>query len=53
MALATALYGFLGLWLSFRLACRYVEERWAMLATLGISAQHRVLAAKNGGAGHL
>ena len=36
MALATALYGFLGLWLSFRLACRYVEERWAMLATLGI-----------------
>jgi len=36
MALATALYGFLGLWLSFRLACRYVEERWALLATLGI-----------------
>jgi len=36
MALATALYGFLGLWISFRLACRYVEERWALLATLGI-----------------
>lgn len=36
MALATALYGFLGLWLSFRLACRYIEERWALLATLGI-----------------
>jgi hypothetical protein len=36
MALATAVYGFLGLWLSFRLACRYVEERWALLATLGI-----------------
>jgi Dolichyl-phosphate-mannose-protein mannosyltransferase len=36
MALTTALYGFLGLWLSFRLACRYVEERWALLATLAI-----------------
>ncbi len=36
MALATALYGFLALWLSFRLACRYVGERWAFLATLGI-----------------
>jgi hypothetical protein len=36
MALATALYGFLGLWLSLRLACRYVEEQWALLATLGI-----------------
>ena len=36
MALATALYGFLGLWLSFRLACRYIEERWAFLATLGM-----------------
>ena len=35
MALATALYGFLGLWFSFRLACRYTEERWALLATLG------------------
>lgn len=36
MALATALYGFLGMWLSFRLACRYVKERWALLATVGI-----------------
>ena len=36
MAGATALYGFLGLLLSFRLARKYVEERWAFLATLGI-----------------
>jgi hypothetical protein len=36
MALATALYGFLGLWFSFRLACLYTQERWAWLATLGI-----------------
>ena len=36
MALATALYGFLGLFFSFRLACHYIEERWALLATLGI-----------------
>jgi hypothetical protein len=36
MALTTASYGFLGLVLSFRFACLYVEERWALLATLGI-----------------
>jgi hypothetical protein len=36
MSLATALYGFVGLLISFRLACRFVEERWAFLATLGI-----------------
>jgi hypothetical protein len=36
MALATALYGFLGLLLSFRLARQYVEERWALLATIAI-----------------
>ena len=36
MAAATALYGFLGLLLSFRLTRQYVEERWAFLATLGI-----------------
>src|SRR5205814_7157683 len=36
MALATAIYGFLGLLLAFRLACQYVEERWALLATLAI-----------------
>jgi len=36
MALATAIYGFLGLLLSFRLARQYVQERWALLATLAI-----------------
>jgi hypothetical protein len=36
MAFATAFYGFLGLLLSFRLARQYVEERWALLATLSI-----------------
>jgi hypothetical protein len=36
MALATALYGFLGLYFSFCLARSYFEEYWAFLATLGI-----------------
>jgi hypothetical protein len=36
MATATTLYGFIGLFLSYKLARRYVEERWAFLATLGI-----------------
>jgi len=36
MALATGLYGFVGLGLSFRLASFYVREPWAFLATLGI-----------------
>jgi hypothetical protein len=36
MAFATALYGFLGLLLAFRLARQYVRERWALLATLAI-----------------
>jgi hypothetical protein len=36
MALATAAYGFLGLLLSFLLASHFTEERWALLATLGI-----------------
>ena len=36
MAFATALYGFLGLWLSFSLASRYFAEGWAFLATIGI-----------------
>jgi hypothetical protein len=36
MALSTALFGFLALWISFRLAREYVPERWAFLATLGI-----------------
>ena len=36
MALATAIYGFLGLLLAFRLAREYVHERWALLATIAI-----------------
>lgn len=36
MALSTALYGFWGLWISFRMARQYVPERTALLATLGI-----------------
>ncbi len=36
MAFITALAGFLGLFLSFRLAREYFSERWAFLATLGI-----------------
>ena len=36
MAMGTALYGFLALMISFVLARRYVAERWAFLATLGI-----------------
>ena len=36
MAVATALYGFLGLLLAFRVARQYVEERWALLATFSI-----------------
>jgi hypothetical protein len=36
LSVATALYGFLGLWISFRLARKYVEERWAFWATLAI-----------------
>src|SRR5205814_962095 len=36
MALAAAFYAFLGLLMSFRLACYYVEERWSLLATLAI-----------------
>jgi len=36
MALGTAVYGFLGLLLSYSLARKYVEARWAFLATLGI-----------------
>jgi hypothetical protein len=36
MALATAFYAFLGLLLSFRLARQYVQERWALLATIAI-----------------
>ncbi len=36
MAIATALYGFLGLLFSFELARRYFAERWALLATIAI-----------------
>jgi hypothetical protein len=36
MAFGTAVYGFLGLTISFALARKYVSERWAFLATLGI-----------------
>ena len=36
MAVVTAFVGFLGLFLSFRLARKYFPERWAFLATLGI-----------------
>ena len=36
MAFATALYGFLALWLSFRLARKYVGPVWAFLATLAV-----------------
>ena len=36
MAVGTALYGFLALMFSFVVARRYVAERWAFLATLGI-----------------
>ncbi len=36
MALGTAVYGFLALLISFALARRYVSERWAFLATVGV-----------------
>jgi hypothetical protein len=36
MGVVTVLYGFIGLLLCYKLACRHVEERWAFLATLGI-----------------
>src|SRR5271167_1167166 len=36
MALGTAIYGFLGLALGFRLARKYVDASWAFLATLAI-----------------
>jgi hypothetical protein len=36
MALGTAMYGFLALWISFRLARKYLPERLAFLATVGI-----------------
>jgi hypothetical protein len=36
MAFGTLLYGFAGLLLSYRVACRFVAERWALLATIAI-----------------
>lgn len=36
LSFATALYGFLGIYLSFLLAKRYVGERWAFWAAVGI-----------------
>jgi hypothetical protein len=36
MAFGTAFYGFLGLLLAFSLAKKYVRDRWAFLATMGI-----------------
>ena len=36
MAVGTLLYGFLALLLSYRVACRFVAEHWAMLATVAI-----------------
>jgi len=35
-ALGTACYGFLGLWLSLKLAQRYFEAPWPLLGTLGV-----------------
>ena len=36
MAVGTAVYGFVALWLSFRMAKKLFAEKWAFLATLGI-----------------
>jgi hypothetical protein len=36
LAMATALYGFAGLCLAFSIARRFVDERWAFWATVGV-----------------
>jgi len=36
MAVGTLLCGFLALLISYRIACRFVAERWALLATIAI-----------------
>lgn len=36
MAITTAFYGFLGIYLAFQLCRNYFEEHWAFLATVGI-----------------
>jgi len=38
MALTTACYGFLSMFLGFRIARKYFDDRWALLATIGIWA---------------
>ncbi|HUL16667.1 MAG TPA: hypothetical protein VLV88_11765 [Terriglobales bacterium] len=38
MAFGTGLYGFLGLFIAFRVARKYVDETWALLATIGVWA---------------
>jgi hypothetical protein len=36
ISLATAFYGFLGIWLSYRLARKYVPDAWAFLAAIAV-----------------
>jgi hypothetical protein len=36
MALGTLLYGFLALLLSYRVACRFTAQRWALFATIAV-----------------
>lgn len=36
MAIGTLFYGFLALLLSYRIACQFVAERWALFATLAV-----------------
>ncbi|HEV2523229.1 MAG TPA: hypothetical protein VGT24_12675 [Candidatus Acidoferrales bacterium] len=36
MALTTAIYGFLSLFLAFQIARKYIDPQWAFLATVGI-----------------
>jgi hypothetical protein len=36
LAAATCIYAFVGIWLSFRLARQFVDERWAFLATVAL-----------------
>jgi hypothetical protein len=34
--LGTAIYGFAAVWISFRIARRYMDERWAFIGALGV-----------------
>jgi hypothetical protein len=36
MAVGTLVYGFAALLLSYRVACQFVAERWALLATIAV-----------------